>query len=435
MNDSPVENIVVVSIDSLRWDYIFDGSMDTPALNELRQTGVFFDTVITPAPFTIPSHASMFSGLLPYNHGIRDQRGTFAELRTNHSLFRILSDKGYEVASLDSSPILDNRGFGWNHLASANEENIPRALSRIESPFLVFIHFWEAHTPYFAKLPSDRIRDILANHLRRMDPDAERNRLQESLYNRLRRYRIDRIRDLIEEGNGRIIEELKRGYTEGIERIDEKISHIIEVLDSENVLEETLVVITSDHGESFNEYNEINRQADRRYEHGHFLYDTLIRIPAVFAHPQFDQTKVSSQVSTTDYVPTILDLLDVATKLDFDGASLVPFLFDEGEYDRRLAYSEVERDDGTAPQRVRSIRSNDYKLIVDKGRNERHLFNVDADPYEKTNLYEEKSEIRDELRSVLNEHMDRDQSKRNAETLSSEERKEMHRHLSSLGYT
>jgi arylsulfatase A-like enzyme len=120
-----VENVLFVSIDSLRTNYfIHDAETSTPTLKWIVSGGVYFDSVVTAAPFTVPSHVSMFSGLLPHNHGIRDRMEKIHQFEGSESIFTRLRGSGFDTRSLDSSPILENRGFEWNNIGKAYTQRV-----------------------------------------------------------------------------------------------------------------------------------------------------------------------------------------------------------------------------------------------------------------------------------------------------------------------
>jgi arylsulfatase A-like enzyme/Tfp pilus assembly protein PilF len=289
-------NLLLVSIDTLRADRTspYGHAIETPALQRLADEGVTFETALSPVPMTQPAHTSLFTGLYPGRHGVRDNVGTTLtdEART---LAEVLREAGYQTGAVVASKVLarltgldqgfdsyDDR-FRTEELdsASPNVERRAREVRLAASqwlaardrarPFALFVHFFDPHTPH--------------------DPPP--------LFR-------ERYPDRLLDGE--------------IAFVDRNLAQLIEQLESEGELERTLVVVLSDHGESLHEHGE--------EEHGLFLYDATQHVPLIVRLPGVGAPRgrrVATPVTLVDVLPTVLELLGLPA-LESDGVSLAPLL-------------------------------------------------------------------------------------------------------------
>jgi arylsulfatase A-like enzyme/Tfp pilus assembly protein PilF len=285
------ENLLLITFDTTRADHLGctgRAQAHTPTLDGLARRGVLFDTCITPAPITLPSHASLLSGLEPYHHGARNN-GTHNLPTEVTTLAESLSRAGFETGAVVSSVVLDSRhglDQGFDHyddeLSAAEgkelfsfretpaEDTARRALQwldkRGEKRWFLWVHFFDPHADY--------------------DPPAE-------------------------------YLELTQGsrYDGEIAYADAQLGKLLDHLQARAALEKTLVVMTADHGESLGEHGENT--------HGLFIYDATTRVPLIVSHASLVAGKrVSQVVRTIDVAPTVLELLNVGGTGKLDGTSL-----------------------------------------------------------------------------------------------------------------
>jgi arylsulfatase A-like enzyme len=296
-------NVVLISLDTLRARSVSTYGCDratTPALDSLMaEQGTVFEHAITPAPNTLPSHMSLFSGLYPRTHGVR---GLGSSLRSTYAtLPEALRAAGYATAAFTEDGFLVaragfQRGFGVYY--ENTSPDVARPLGQIgdtfgrgrvwldahrDQLFFLFLHTYQVHFPY---VPPDAYRHSFG-HDDAQPSASERARL---LYEQEVRYTDDNVQDLLEH-----LDELGLG-------------------------ERTLVIVTSDHGEEFFEHGQRG--------HNFHLYDESIRVPLLMRWPGVIPAglRVTAPVSLVNVAPTILDLLDLPPLGHAEGHSLLPLL-------------------------------------------------------------------------------------------------------------
>ena len=355
-------NVVVITIDTLRPDHLRCygyRKIETPTLDRIAQSGALFENGVTQTPLTPPSHASIFTGLNPPTHKVRDTGG-FILSPSTPTLATLLQQRGWDTAAFISSSVLKRR-FGFAHGFAVYDDQMPRPGKghefledaerragdtvdravqwldqRSGKPFFLWVHLYDPHTPY--------------------DPPSP--------------YR-EQYKD--------------RPYDGEIAYTDREIGRLMDSLKSKSPPDKTLVAVLSDHGESLGEHGE--------YSHGVFLYDSTLRIAFLLAGPGVPSgMRVKPQARTIDFLPTILELMGSAAPPGIEGVSLVPF-FSGKDADTAVSYAETlypKINLGWAE--LRGIRTNQWKYI----RAPRpELYDLARDPGETANvLAEHPSEVR-----------------------------------------
>jgi choline-sulfatase len=281
--------IILISIDTLRADHLpvygyTAGS--TPNIDRVATSGIVFEEVYSQCPLTLPSHASLLTGRLPLNHGVRDNIG-FTLGSTERTLAARLKEAGYATAGAVSSFVLRHqtgidRGFDFFddalEIAGTGESlsdtqrdgrvTVDALAAWIDShaaqPLFAFLHLYEPHTPY-APPPS---------HAMAQPYDGE------------------------------------------IAYADELVGRFLDRVKARGLLDKAIVAIVSDHGEGLGDHGEA--------EHGIFLYREALRVPWVLRLPEDLNagTRVAGPVALVDVAPTLLDLAGVAID-GVDGRSQV----------------------------------------------------------------------------------------------------------------
>ena len=290
---APPTGVVVITLDTTRADRLSPyGFMNVslPALERLAREGVVFDAATSVAPITLPAHTSLFTGLRPPRHGVRDNADSpLAERFT--TLAESLTARGFRTAGFVSSIVLDpDRGLaqGFQTYAGVAADPTPGerrrqrrgdavvddALEWIEHigdrPYFLWVHLYDAHRPYD---PPEPYATTYAHNL----------------------------------------------YVGEIAFADSQVGRLIDGLERRKLLDRSVVVVAGDHGESLGERGE--------RDHGIFIYENVLRVPLIMRAPGLAPGRVGDVVRLTDVMPTILDLLDVpAPAADLDGISLVPLM-------------------------------------------------------------------------------------------------------------
>ncbi|MDD5556524.1 MAG: sulfatase-like hydrolase/transferase [bacterium] len=365
-------NVLLITLDTTRADRLgCYGRRDaeTPALDGLARSGVLFTRAFCNVPLTLPSHATIMTGLYPPEHGCR-VNGAHGLPEGLPTLAETFSSRGYETAAFIAAFVLDakfgvSRGFGtYDQFEVPNPEQIDenimyryRPADRVAGaalewlaghharPFFCWVHFFDPHHPYYLLQP----------------------------FMREARFR-------------------GRPYDAEIAFMDGQIARLVAFLRERGLLEKTIVVVVGDHGESLGEHGED--------EHGLLLYNGVMRVPLIVSAPGRVEGGAESPalVSTVDIFPTVLDLLGWPLPGRVSGASFADALAG-GSPPPRPFYSETEfplTEYGWSP--LQSITTDGWKFI-DAPREE--LYEWGADPGEERNLAGERPEKARELRAAL----------------------------------
>ena len=363
-------NLVIITLDTTRADRIGAyGSKDveTPAFDGLAREGVLFEQAVSVAPLTLPAHSSIFTGKFPPEHGVRDNGGFFLD-PAQTTLAEVLKARGYRTGGFVAAYVLDSKwgidqgfdtyfddfdlgeskGLSLGAIQRPANEVVDRVLPWLEaakeSRFFAWIHLYDPHTPY-------------------RPPEPFLSRYKGHPY------------------NGEI------AFT------DSQVGRVIAQLRSLGVYDRTVVAIMGDHGESLGDHGEST--------HGFFIYNSVTHVPFVIRAPYslMQGRHVADPVRSVDVMPTVLDLLGVPTPKEVTGASLVPLMTGSASELNLDAYSEAMyplHHYGWSD--IRALRAGRYK-VIDAPRPE--LYDVDQDPKEATNLYEQRRSLGDGMIAQL----------------------------------
>lgn len=392
-------NILLVSIDSLRADHLgaYGYPRDTsPTIDGLAREGVLFEHAISSAPWTVPAHMTLLTGLPPEVHGVESRRERLSPDAV--TLAEVLQDAGYTTAGFVSGPTVMRR-YGFDQGFASYDESMveekpaliggvvtsPGLVRLVDAfltrwhdgdrtqPFFVFLHMWDVHYDYVP--PED--------YARRFDPDYTGD---------LDGRDFERNPRLTAGMDPRDLQHLVALYDGEIRYTDDHLAQIVGRLRALGLLDDTIVVVTSDHGDEFFEHGQKG--------HAKTLYDEVLRVPLVVRYPQriAPGRRVEAQVRAMDVAPTILGLAGVPATPGFGTIGLAP----EHRFVDLTPY--VAGSSPTAPfpalpafsttrwlgGRQTALRTADAKLIRYKpplrNRAGTELFDLDVDPGERTNL-------------------------------------------------
>ena len=374
-------NVVVVLVDTLRADHMSTYGyvrQTTPFIDRMAETGIVFERARSQASCTFPSVNSIFTSRYP-GPFLRQGPGEMGIPEHMPTIAEILRDAGYSTAAVSASHIVRatpsdynpnggfDRGFEtfvegcvWLHGSCLNNKVFDQ-LDGIEEPFFLYIHYMEPHSPY---QPPERFRRRFAldydgfEFIREGDP----NPIAEMLYGDGPRVEIGE-RDL---------QHLVDLYDDEILTFDGVFKRLVARLDEQGLLDRTLLVLASDHGEEF-------------LEHGHMMHcrgiwSTLSHVPLILWLPgTVEGRRVGAAVENLDIVPTILDYLGIpADGHGFEGESLRPLI--EGRESReRYAFADQGK--------YRSVDDGRFHLIFDGAEKTATLFETGNDPLEQHDLF------------------------------------------------
>jgi arylsulfatase A-like enzyme len=391
--DTPPPNVVLISIDDLRPDHLgcYGRAGETsPWIDGLAREGTIFRNAFTTAPWTLPSHLSLFTSLYPSEHGINPTPtfGTSAEeLPILPDRFVTLTermrDAGYATGAFTNGHYVSGKlGFaqGFDHYFETGEQDSILYLYRAmhnwlrlqEGRFFVFLHTYQVHTPL---APPKRWR---------ADTSTEPGGLTEV--------------------TPELLGQIEALYDAELRYADSLVGKLVRYLVAHDRLENTLIVITSDHGEEFYDHG--------GFGHGQTLYDEVLRVPLVIFGPGVAHGRsIDEPVSIIDVMPTLVDLLELPLDADFSGVSLRPLLGtsegppavgEEPSDAPRVLYSETAARGGGI-----AIRRGDHKAIfhLDEGRVE--LYDVAHDPSERQDLVGQDPGLESEFEGLLQAYRER----------------------------
>ncbi len=412
--------IVLISVDTLRADHLGlygHPRFTSPILDEFGSEGVVFTDVSAPAPWTLPSHASMLTGLFPRRHGVVTSSTGLAE--GIGTLAGWLAAAGWDTAAIINVIWLKRETYGLTrdfqeYLSIQNPDYSRREPStwitdqaitwlreQAERPLFLFVHYYDVHADY-ASLPEYE-RLLVSPYEGKADGSGwqmERANFNDAHISLCLRdfsalncqFGSAELKRRIDESMQRVrfdaedIRHLEELYDAGIRQLDSELGRLFRFLDESGRSEDTLVVVTSDHGEEFMEHGRLT----------HFLstYEESLRVPLILRGPGLPSgTRIEKPASLVDLAPTLLGMAGVSTPEALDGLDLSPLwkssdrsdswperaIFGEGsggiQYSRNMP--------GVYPI-FRSVREGNFKLveILNESGSGYALYDLAADPGE-----------------------------------------------------
>ena len=420
-------NVVIVMVDTLRADHMSAYGYEretTPFISRFASRGFVFEHARSQASCTFPSVNSLLTARNPaiFTRQEVDHLGIPEEYP---SIAEILKEHGYHTIAVSASPIVRTTpsdfnpigGFGrgfdafvedtlWRPGGQVNRAII-RELDAIEEPFFLYAHYMEPHGPY---RPPERYTKRFAGEyeghhfIKRGNPVP----IGRMMYGNGPHYDI----------TDRDIQHLVDLYDDEIRYFDGVFRRLIKNLEDRNLLENTVIIISSDHGEEFLEHGQI--------KHCRGVWDTVTRVPLIFRFPGVEGgQRINTAVQNLDIVPTILDYLEIEPEgLNLEGTSLLPIL--EGD--------EPSREFAFADQRAyRSADDGRFQLILNGDDGIVTLFDLISDPLEQHDLFRKDHPEVARLSDALNQWLtDTGQLMRFDEELAAARAKE--EELRALGY-
>ena len=364
-------NVILITLDTLRSDRLScygSDMVDTPNIDAFAAEGVRFTNAASAVPFTLPAHSSIMTGLYPPGHGVRENVGYILDERFP-TLAELLGEGGWATGAFVSAFVLDERwgiGRGFDHyfddfnlreMETANlgsvqrdgAETIAAAVSWLDErptdrPFFLWLHLYDPHEPY---TPAEPFRSRYPG----------------------------------------------RPYDAEVAYTDSLVGDFRRALGERGLLDASLVIVTSDHGEGLGDHAETF--------HGFFVYDSTIHVALMVRLPSGESAGrvVDRPVSHVDLLPTVLELVGLPVPENVHGRSLGPLIAGQDVHWDRPVYSESLYPllhYGWAP--LRALRTDRFKLI-DVPR--RELYDLAEDPGEEQNLHDQEPDRARELTVAL----------------------------------
>jgi len=414
------DNVVLIIIDTIRPDRLgcYGFHLPTsPNIDGLASQGTLFERAVTVAPVTLPSVCSMLTSTYPVSNNVR-YNGMFFLSDSNITLAEILKRDGYRTGGFIGGFPLDsrfrvNQGFDvydddfsgsakkgkrkwighevgdFERLAGEVNERVFPWLEKVKDErFFVMVHYFDPHWPY--------------------EPPGPYDERFESPY------------------NGEV------AYT------DEAVGALLRKLDELGLTENTLIVLTGDHGESLGAHNELT--------HGEFIFDTTVLIPLILHHPTRipKGRRIDTMARSIDIMPTILDALGIDDSPQSQGVSLLPALRGKRQelpilLETMLPFYQIEGPDDM-PVRVTGLRTGEWKLMYATMEQEGkpawigELYNVKNDPLEIFNVAQRNPEMFSRMMNQMHALTQTYSAKTPPENNYMEMNDETKKKLKSLGY-
>lgn len=451
-----LKNVIIITADEMRGDAPgFTGNPDckTPNLDDFAEKNIVFSNHFAAMGKCVPSRISMMTGRYPHTDGFRNIHEHLDSKKGN--LLRTLKKKNYETAvfglnhvwkdffgnNKKSDGCVDFHSFTEGYFDSINEKecsvkqpdgnsckplNLPYGYEyggRIEKPlsghddanraeqavhylrnirdksrpFYMQLNFSAPHPPY-------KVEEPYFSMYNREKITPWPHELPENAPEHLRRMR--EIRTGLNEPEENFLE-LQAVYYAMITKVDSLIGKVLDTVNDEGLLENSIVVFAADHGDFAGQYG-LSEKWDTA------MNDCILKVPFILHDPDLNKAKkIKSLSEHTDFTPTILDLLDAEADWNMHGESLIPIIqnkkvknavFAEGGHEKTMIkrfnhYSatktkpsgkqDIYQKYPETMSRTKAVRTDEWKLVIRlKGKNE--LYNIKKDPYELKNLYGQK---------------------------------------------
>ncbi|MEX2540913.1 MAG: sulfatase-like hydrolase/transferase [Trueperaceae bacterium] len=357
-------NIVMILTDQQRWDSLgcYGSSFaSTPNVDELARSGTRFSRAFTPYPVCTPARATMWTGVLPHQHGVIENiygvdNALLEQSTVTTTVFDLLRDAGYECSYFgkwhlgEADPGFFDHYDGFNsqggHWQGGVQDGVYRPEAQTdasiewlrgrdsEKPFLMVQSYYPPHNPFSAPKP------FMDYYRERSIPFP--------------------------------------GYYGAVSALDAYTGRIVDGLEELGMRENTIVVYFADHGETFN-YR-------RDSVHKFVCHEEAIRVPLIVNWPELQNSAnvENALVGLEDLMPTLLEWAGTPLPDYLHGRSLVPLLTGEAA-DRRDDYY-VENATNITNKEQRCLRTEDWKLILSSD-GDGELYDLTSDPEEELNLY------------------------------------------------
>ncbi|MBW2973152.1 sulfatase-like hydrolase/transferase [Candidatus Woesearchaeota archaeon] len=417
-------NILFIVIDCLRQDILEKNIDNLPNFKRLRDKSLVFANAFATCSTTTPSFASILTGQYSMNHGVRTHHGHRINPESK-TLQEVLSENGYNTYAEVTGPLYVNVGINkgfkrYTHRSRVDTiftkkgQEIINAIGRLDNLSFFFLHLWTLHIPRWI----------------------------------LKKYNNQEFGD--------------SPYERALKSLDDKLG---EVLDA--AAKEDIIILTADHGEGFRIHegfmnvNKIKfgsdferkilllksklitlrgrilhklgfRQTRRIIGHGYHVFDKLIHVPLYMHIPGMNPKEINVLCSHVDIMPTILDLLKIQERCNFDGKSLLGAVAGKEIHD--AVYCEAVGC-GFAKNVLVGVRTKKYKYCCQLNNDYEKLYDLDADPQEETNIAQKYPELAKQLKNKMLElSRERADDFSKGEKISVKEEKAIKKQLEALGY-
>ena len=313
-------DVIVVSLDTLRADRVVPGFPTSPRLQQLMADAVVFREALSTSSWTLPAHSSLFTGRWAQGHGATRQDRRLADMG-DRRLARVFRDGGYETVAITGGgyvspayglaegferysiddPALPPPGERWRRRSDGRERLVELLGAERRRPLFLFVHTFSVHN---GKPFPEELAQV------GLSPD-DPQRLRAELFSRTRA-------DETFDPDPAFEADVASVYDASVLSGDELVGEIVDTLAAAGRLEQTVLVVTSDHGQELFDH--------RGFGHGHQLHHELVNVPLLVRAPGMAPAVVDDPVSIVDLAPTLRELAGLPADPGAHGRSLVPAL-------------------------------------------------------------------------------------------------------------
>jgi phosphoadenosine phosphosulfate reductase len=385
-----MRNVVLLTIDALRMDVLrcYGGENDlTPFIDSIQDKCIRFTKAHSTGPYTQAAMPGILTSSYYLEYGrqkkLPDQRTLISQPLKKANII---------TAAFHSNPHVSGF-FGWNRdwdvFYDSMEEELDDKSPYIKATYLnrkvdawlssnnqdlvsnsifIWLHYMDVHEPYVPAL----------KYIEQVDPTIKMT--EDEMFDIFKKVLLER--DISNVGN---IELLKKLYMAHVREIDDAVKNLFSILEKHEILQDSAVVITADHGEEFNEHGGLS--------HDGKMYSELVRVPLLIYEPDRKQNLIcDSLVSSLDISPTILNLFGLNPEPNFEGISLLPL----EAYPEKGVFGEAMDKHGSREKgdekEVHYFRKGDLKIIYRETTDRWELYDCKSDPQEKNNIIEQSIE-------------------------------------------
>jgi arylsulfatase A-like enzyme len=406
-NAAGIKHVILISIDTLRADFLScygHPFVKSPNIDRVASEGMLFENHMTAAPTTLASHTALLTGTYPHTHGV--PRNKFVVSEVNVLLAEVLKEKGFATAAFIASTALheaynmgqgcdyyegDTAVFTQHHHGAASSERTADMVTdsvlkwvdqaRAENLFL-FVHYFDVHMSYTPPPPYDTMYP-------RPDSDVDGSIIGIS---RIRK----ELRDQYHRDTPAVLT-LKSLYGGEVTYTDSQIGRLLAELETRGIYKDALLIITSDHGENFDEHPNF-------IDHGADTFQNTVRAPLIirFPHDKNGGRRIDRLVSNIDVMPSVLDWLEFDIPERVEGVSFAPLRTGDQLPSREPIFAEATKPFSpkyedhpiwTNAKKSKCIRDGKWKLIHRPIPGETELYDLQADPNEEKDIYHEINSI------------------------------------------
>ena len=320
------ENLILCLIDAARADHLscYGYSVNTtPGIDKIASEGVLFENAFSQIPSTLPAVTSLFTSFYPEAHQVLGQHCRLS--KETQTLAKLFKESGFKTAAFSANPYV-SRNYGLDngflefeeiftqydvtieHVVSVPAEYVTRMAmewiqSNKSSRFFMFIHYLQPHNPYDSHVAGENKAN---NYVDLVKGDTE---------------------TLLAIDSGKITLEtedltfLKKLYDQNLSYVDNEIIKLVKGLRSIGLLEKTLFILMSDHGEAFGEHG--------RFLHNSTVYDEMIHIPLILRFPypcRMTTKRINSLIEIVDLLPSLCEIFKICPPKIVQGVSFLPLL-------------------------------------------------------------------------------------------------------------